>query len=175
ASRTAIMRDGRFVQTGTPEEIVMEPADDYVLEFTREVDRSRVLTFRTIMEEAETVPEGMPAGKIRAMLQSRPDASTVFVTCSAGKPQGVIRRPAVNAAGEEQSAGQIMTSNFLKIRASKYIHNAFEAIRNANTIAVTDKTGRLVGTVDPIAVFSHLRSPLKPEAEKTNGQARELS
>jgi glycine betaine/proline transport system ATP-binding protein len=48
-SRIAIMKDGAFVQVGTPEEIVLRPADAYVAEFTQDVPKSKVLTARTIM------------------------------------------------------------------------------------------------------------------------------
>jgi glycine betaine/proline transport system ATP-binding protein len=47
--RIAIMKDGRFVQVGTPEEVVGRPADDYVADFTRDVPRAHVLTARSIM------------------------------------------------------------------------------------------------------------------------------
>jgi glycine betaine/proline transport system ATP-binding protein len=47
--RIAIMRDGAFVQVGTPEEVVAHPADDYVADFTKEVPRAHVLTARSIM------------------------------------------------------------------------------------------------------------------------------
>jgi glycine betaine/proline transport system ATP-binding protein len=43
------MRDGRFVQVGTPEELVGSPADDYVANFVRDIPRSHVLTLRWIM------------------------------------------------------------------------------------------------------------------------------
>ncbi|MGW2489661.1 quaternary amine ABC transporter ATP-binding protein [Streptomyces sp. NPDC001606] len=48
--RIALMRDGRVVQLGTPEEIVGSPADDYVREFVRDVPREQVLTVRTAMK-----------------------------------------------------------------------------------------------------------------------------
>jgi glycine betaine/proline transport system ATP-binding protein len=47
--RIAIMKDGKFVQIGTPEEVVAHPADDYVADFTRDVPRAHVLTARSIM------------------------------------------------------------------------------------------------------------------------------
>src|SRR5947199_2743964 len=49
--RIAIMRAGRFVQVGTPEELVGSPADDYVANFVRDIPRSHVLTLRWIMRE----------------------------------------------------------------------------------------------------------------------------
>jgi glycine betaine/proline transport system ATP-binding protein len=47
--RIAIMKDGRFVQVGTPADVVGSPADAYVREFTRDVQRGQVLTAETIM------------------------------------------------------------------------------------------------------------------------------
>jgi glycine betaine/proline transport system ATP-binding protein len=49
--RIAIMRDGRVVQLGTPEDLVGSPADDYVSNFVRDIPRSHVLTLRWIMRE----------------------------------------------------------------------------------------------------------------------------
>jgi glycine betaine/proline transport system ATP-binding protein len=51
--RIAIMRDGRFVQVGTPQEVVAEPADDYVRDFVRDVPRGHVLTARSIMNPVD--------------------------------------------------------------------------------------------------------------------------
>ncbi|MFE9170389.1 quaternary amine ABC transporter ATP-binding protein [Streptomyces kebangsaanensis] len=48
--RIAVMRDGRIVQTGTAEDILLRPADDYVASFTQDVDRSRVLTAEVVMD-----------------------------------------------------------------------------------------------------------------------------
>jgi glycine betaine/proline transport system ATP-binding protein len=47
--RIAIMRDGKFVQVGTPEEVVGSPADDYVRNFVRDVPRSHVIAVGSVM------------------------------------------------------------------------------------------------------------------------------
>lgn len=49
--RIAIMRDGRFVQVGTPAEVVLQPADDYVRNFVRDVPRSHVVPVDAVMDE----------------------------------------------------------------------------------------------------------------------------
>ncbi|WP_175411694.1 glycine betaine/L-proline ABC transporter ATP-binding protein [Streptomyces sp. TRM64462] len=51
--RIALMRDGRVVQLGTPEEIVGAPADDYVRDFVRDVPREQVMTVRTAMRAGD--------------------------------------------------------------------------------------------------------------------------
>lgn len=48
--RIAIMKDGEFVQVDTAEQVVLQPADDYVAEFTKDVPKSKVLTARAIMQ-----------------------------------------------------------------------------------------------------------------------------
>jgi glycine betaine/proline transport system ATP-binding protein len=71
--RIAIMRDGRIVQLGTPEDLVGSPADEYVSNFVRDIPRSHVLTLRWIMrpvapgeddgprlDVATTVKQAMP-------------------------------------------------------------------------------------------------------------------
>ncbi len=51
--RIAIMRDGKIVQLGTPEDLVGSPADEYVENFVRDIPRSHVLTLRRIMRPPE--------------------------------------------------------------------------------------------------------------------------
>ena len=52
--RIAIMRDGEIVQLDTPEEIVMNPQDEYVTEFIRDVRRESVLKAKSVMKEPGT-------------------------------------------------------------------------------------------------------------------------
>lgn len=49
ADRIAIMKDGEIIQIGTPEDLVNHPATDYVAEFTRDVNRAKVLSARSLM------------------------------------------------------------------------------------------------------------------------------
>jgi glycine betaine/proline transport system ATP-binding protein len=58
--RIAIMRDGRIVQLGTPEDLVGSPADEYVENFVRDIPRSHVLTLRWIMRDARAGEDDGP-------------------------------------------------------------------------------------------------------------------
>ncbi|MFE3163477.1 glycine betaine/L-proline ABC transporter ATP-binding protein [Streptomyces sp. NPDC059224] len=84
--RIALMRDGRVVQLGTPEEIVGSPADDYVREFVRDVPREQVLTVRSAMRpaqdgEAAAGPAVGPAATV---------AEAIDVVAGAGAPARVV-------------------------------------------------------------------------------------
>lgn len=52
ADRIAIMKDGEIIQIGTPEDLVLSPANKHVTEFTRNIPRAKVLTARTVMTPA---------------------------------------------------------------------------------------------------------------------------
>ncbi|MER5792404.1 betaine/proline/choline family ABC transporter ATP-binding protein [Streptomyces sp. NPDC001980] len=84
--RIALMRDGRVVQLGTPEEIVGSPADDYVREFVRDVPREQVMTVRSAMRApAETeAPDGPAVGPEATV------AEAIEVVAEAGVPARVV-------------------------------------------------------------------------------------
>ncbi|MEA3504271.1 MAG: CBS domain-containing protein, partial [Bacteroidota bacterium] len=68
--RIAIMKDGSIVQIGTPEEILSDPADDYVKAFVENVDKSDIITASTIMFKNPTfvdIKKDGPEGIIRKM------------------------------------------------------------------------------------------------------------
>ena len=47
----AILRDGAVIQKGTPQEIVLNPADDYVRDFIKDINRARVLEVNSVMND----------------------------------------------------------------------------------------------------------------------------
>ena len=66
--RIAIMRDGRFVQVGTPEQVVGNPADEYVANFVRDVPRSHVVAVGSVMQPAVSGPV---AGTVTTIMKVR--------------------------------------------------------------------------------------------------------
>ncbi|MGW7578708.1 quaternary amine ABC transporter ATP-binding protein [Streptomyces sp. NPDC054765] len=92
--KIAVMRDGRIVQIGSAEDILVTPANDYVASFTQDVDRTRVLTAGAVMAEVGTVlgattPEGRKlttAAEFRAAAPATVGVDTplveLFTPCS---------------------------------------------------------------------------------------------
>lgn len=66
ADRIAVMKDGRIEQTATPEELMTNPATPYVAEFTRHVNRSKVVKLRSIAVPAD--PDATYAGDLPARM-----------------------------------------------------------------------------------------------------------
>jgi glycine betaine/proline transport system ATP-binding protein len=65
ADRIAIMKDGEIIQVGTPEELVTSPATDYVAEFTRDVQRAKVISARALMGPAAANHAGRVAAEAK--------------------------------------------------------------------------------------------------------------
>ncbi|TMJ42100.1 MAG: ATP-binding cassette domain-containing protein [Alphaproteobacteria bacterium] len=64
ADRIAIMKDGEIIQIGAPEELVLNPATDYVAEFTRDVNRAKVMSAQSLMTRGKA--GARHSGKVEA-------------------------------------------------------------------------------------------------------------
>ena len=100
ADRIAIMQDGRIVQIGTPEELVLAPADTYVEEFTRDAPRAKILSARAIARpkrNGEDITGSIPADSRVAEFAKDVEASScAFAVHDAeGRLIGVVDRAAV--------------------------------------------------------------------------------
>ena len=87
ADRIAIMKDGEIIQIGTPEDLVRQPATDYVAEFTSDVDRPRVLSARSLMSAASPAASGYrrvaPQDKIASFAAAIVDSPQPFAVVDA--------------------------------------------------------------------------------------------
>jgi glycine betaine/proline transport system ATP-binding protein len=93
--KVMVMRDGRSVQVGTPQEILLDPADDYVAQFLADVDRGRVLTAADIAGDA--VPSTAPVGEVSAdtpladlLEPMAASGAPITVVDESGNPQGFV-------------------------------------------------------------------------------------
>ncbi|OED49444.1 glycine/betaine ABC transporter [Rhodobacteraceae bacterium (ex Bugula neritina AB1)] len=107
-SRIAIMKDGEIVQTGTPEEIVTKPADDYVADFVAGISKLKLIFAHTVMQPVEKYESG---GVMLPSLQDCPQADpeddldtlvglavnqdNPVVIMSDNKPVGVVTKDAL--------------------------------------------------------------------------------
>jgi len=105
--RIAIMKDGTFVQVGTPEEVVAHPADDYVADFTRDVPRAHVLTARAIMRPVDGVEDGpivAPETVVQDLLPLVAESEQPLRVMDGESVVGVVDRRAVMASLIEDRA-----------------------------------------------------------------------
>jgi glycine betaine/proline transport system ATP-binding protein len=100
ADRIAIMKDGEIIQIGAPEELVLNPATDYVAEFTRDVNRAKVMSAQSLMTRGKA--SAKHAGKVAAKAKVESFAADIVaakepfaVTDAEGRLLGEIAPQAV--------------------------------------------------------------------------------
>jgi len=113
----AILRDGRLIQQGSREDIVLRPADDYVANFVKEVNRGRVLRVEAVMSpwRIGAAPSGLTItadttveAAVRQLVTA-PEGE-VTVVCAQGKPLGVVTfRQLAQAMVNAQDAAEMRT------------------------------------------------------------------
>src|SRR5690606_20288257 len=157
--RIAVMRDGRIVQIGTPEDILTDPANDYVEQFVQDVDRARVLTAGNVMERPRAiVPE---SGGPRAALREMRDAysSAVYIVGRDRKRLGMVTdRDAVKLIRKgESSLTTILKPVPQSVNESDVLADLFiPAAESQLPLAVTDAEGRLVGVIPRVTLLAAL-------------------
>ncbi|MCB1882885.1 MAG: ATP-binding cassette domain-containing protein [Geminicoccaceae bacterium] len=96
ADRIVIMRNGRAEQVGRAEELVLNPATEYVARFTREVPRARIVTVRSVMDAPDGAASGRPvpaSARIEAVARRMIEGEeTVPVVDEGGALVGSVRR-----------------------------------------------------------------------------------
>ena len=107
--RIAIMRDGKVIQIGTPEEIVVSPADDYVADFVKGISRLKVVQAKSIMQTVENFEN--KNGKIINDLEivNESDLLSKLIETSASRDKPII----VNN-NQNRTVGVISQSDLLK-------------------------------------------------------------
>jgi len=170
--RIAIMKDGAFVQVGTPEEIVADPADDYVADFTQDVDRSRVFTAKRVMRRSAMLPgSDVDVAQARAELE-RAGAGELYVGDGEGRPVGLVTAGDL-ARDDGDSLGAVMRSRFPTTRPEATLHEVLEPCREGLPVAVLGDDGRLEGVVEPLEVIAALSGRAREDRERHERETRE--
>jgi glycine betaine/proline transport system ATP-binding protein len=170
--RIAIMKDGRIVQIGTPEEILTNPADDYVRAFVENVDRGGIVTARSIMFEKPAsirIDHDGPKVALRKMRQF--GVTSLPVVDNNNKFLGFVKDTEM-ADLEERKQEKI----------SEFMHKKEEVtavspdtpvsemlplfLDNIYNIAVIDENKKLIGVVVHSSVISEMIGKQREEVVK---------
>jgi glycine betaine/proline transport system ATP-binding protein len=150
--RIAIMRDGEIIQIATPDELVTNPADDYVASFVEGASPARFLVARSVMsDEPLTVREGDSAELAVQQMQDRQIWST-FVVDVSSKVLGVLGYDALNRAAQSGS-GTVALGDGVRqpvtCHSDMPIAELFPLVLNTrHPIAVVDDRGTLQGMIN---------------------------
>jgi glycine betaine/proline transport system ATP-binding protein len=155
--RIALMKDGNIVQIGTPEEILMNPSNQYVERFVEDVDLSKVLTAHHVMKRAETVQiEKGP--RVALQLMRELGISSIYAVDKQKKLLGVVSAADARKALEtQQSLHQIITTDLSTVSPDTLLTDLFDKVSEATIpVAVIDDQKRLKGILIKGAVIGAL-------------------
>ncbi|SMG35993.1 quaternary amine ABC transporter ATP-binding protein [Paenibacillus aquistagni] len=156
--RIALLKDGEVIQLGTPEEMLMNPADDYVERFVEGVDLSKVLTAAHIMRRPETISVDR-GPRVALQLMRDIGISSLFVVDRNKKLLGVVTGElASEGARRNQSLQEVMITDELPLVSPDVVMNDLFALSGTAKlpIAVVNADGRLLGAIVRGAVLGAL-------------------
>jgi glycine betaine/proline transport system ATP-binding protein len=155
--KIALLRDGSIVQIGTPEEILINPANRYVARFVEDVDLSKVLTAAHVMRRPEMIsPDRGPRVALELMRAS--GISNLYVVDKSRKLIGAITaEDASNAVLDGRSLLDIVIRDVPVVRPDMLLKELFKIVgRTPIPVAVTDDNGKLLGIIVRGAVLAAL-------------------
>ena len=156
--RVAILNDGEVVQVGTPTDIVLRPADGFVADFVRGVNRARVLTAAAVAAAAGAViPVSSPPEAALDHMR-RDGASCIYAVGETGRFAGVVTREdaaAAGAAGEPDLVARLREGPTLK--PDVRLEDLLAVVAGAEwPVPVVNDAGALVGTISGRDVLAAL-------------------
>jgi glycine betaine/proline transport system ATP-binding protein len=155
--KIALMKDGEIVQIGSPEEILMNPSNQYVERFVEDVDLSKVLTASHVMKRAETVQIDK-GPRVALQLMNKLGISSIYVVDKKQILLGAITADDAKAAAENgQSLQSIINPNVQTVTGETLLTDLFDKVSTATIpVAVVDENNRLYGILVRGAVIGGL-------------------
>jgi glycine betaine/proline transport system ATP-binding protein len=170
--RIAIMKDGYIVQIGTPEEILSQPADDYVRAFVEDVDRSKVITASAIMfKHPERVIAPKDGVELAIRRMRKLGLSSLIVTGAKDKFLGYVHID--KCVAHKKSGGHdlkdIIQEDMPKCHPETPIAELLPLVVNTKLpIAVVKDSEEIVGLVSRSSVISEITGENNTEKEEEN-------
>lgn len=154
-NRIAILLKGEVVQYGTPLEIVMSPANEYVRDFIRGTDVFKVLSAGQIVDPTRP-PVVLAEGAVTALPLPRASAGPAVVTDAAGRLLGVVEKPsALGTSPAEWS--RVLSQDYIRVSPDQLIAPLLDDLaKNQRPIVVVREDNTLVGMVTGAAVLNAL-------------------
>lgn len=156
--RIALMKDGQIMQIGTGEEILTNPANEFVREFVEDVDRSKVLTAQNIMVPAITTNIEIDGPNVALQRMRKEEVSMLLAIDRKRQLKGSLTaESAQEARAKGLTLKEVIDKNVQKVQKDTLVSDIFNLIYDSPTpLAVVDNKDRLVGVVIRGSVISAL-------------------
>lgn len=156
--RVAVMKDGEIVQIGTPEEILENPSNQYIEDFVRDIDRSKVFQAKHIMQKTTAIMS-VRDGLNVAMREMRSNGlSSLFVVGENRKLEGIVTiDDTINAIKEKGTLKDILKNDYFTADPEDYVQDLIpKAAVTKYPIAVIGENDTFLGIIVRVSVLSGL-------------------
>lgn len=155
--RVAIMKDSKIVQVGTPEEILTSPANEYVERFITGVDKTQVLSVRSIMHLPGCLVQLRDGPKLALQEMRMNGVSSAFVMDQSLRFKGIVNlQDTLQAIKDKQPLESILVHDVIEVEPSTTVSDLVPlAQKSPYPIAVTEN-GRLLGIVTKSAILGSI-------------------
>lgn len=162
--RIALMKDGAVVQVGSPEEILTNPANEYVERFVEDVDRSKILSAEHVMKRAETITLDRGPRVALQLMRDR-GVSTLYVVDKRKMLLGVLTADAVNHAKQEgKTLDDVLRKEVPTVGPQTLLNDLFDLVAFSDIpVAVAEEQGKLLGVIVKGAVLGGLAGKVNQE------------
>lgn len=162
--RIALMKDGSVVQIGSPEEIMMNPANDYVEQFVEDVDVTKVFSAEHVMKRAERVNvDRGPRTALRLMKDE--GLSSIYAIDKNKQFLGVLFADDAKKAAETGKSLEEVVQGVQSVTPDTLLNDMFDVVSNSNVPVPVVEDGRLKGIVKRSAIIDVMAD----SSEITNG------
>lgn len=157
-NRVAIMRDGRIVQVGSPEEVLEHPVDSYVENFIKDIDRTKVLTVRQIMSAPSAIVKERDGWHVAMRQMKSNGVSSVYMVDDDMQLRGLLTLDnAMQVRSGVLSIEEALIRDIPLTTPDVSLQDLMVVAAEAKyPIAVTGEQNQLVGIVTKAAVLSSL-------------------
>lgn len=149
--RIAVMKDGEVAQIGTPEDILTNPANAYVKEFVKDVDKAKVVTASTLMKKPRALTSLIDGPSVAIRKMDEEELSTSFVTDKERKLMGIVRiedMVDLKKQGIKDFNGMIRNDQLVRTSPDTLLIDLLpEAMSSRYPIAVVDDNDKLLGII----------------------------
>lgn len=156
--RVAVMKDGQVEQVGTPEEILEKPANEYISEFIRDIDRSKILQAEHIMIRPHSTLSMKDGLNVAVKMMRENGLSSIFVTDRGRHLRGIVTiDDAIEGINQKKTLEEVIIDDVITVTPDIYVQDIIpKALDSRYPIVVVDEDKHIKGIILRVHVLASL-------------------
>ena len=166
--RVAVMKDGHVVQIGTPEKIIEEPANNYISEFIKDIDRSKIIQAEHVMIKPNALVSTKDGLNVAIKEMEENNISSVFVVNRKREVKGLVTiDDAVKGIKDKKTLQDVLREDITIVKQDEYVSDLIpKTLESSFPLAVVDEEEKLIGFILRVHVLAGLVAEDPEEIEQ---------